>query len=54
MPNYVFSHVHPVEFFSHRCPQLWFAAQGGTAADIDRLIKDGANKEAEDAVRAKW
>ena len=30
-----------------------YAAREGKAADVDRLIKDGANTEAEDWVRAQ-
>ena len=33
--------------------QLIAAAQHGKTADVDRLIKDGANMEAKDEVRAQ-
>ena len=33
--------------------QLITAAKNGKAADVDRLIKDGANMEVKDTVRAQ-
>ncbi len=36
------------------CAQLIDAATNGKAADVDRLIKDGAYKEAKDRVRSSF
>jgi hypothetical protein len=51
VPTY---HVLSMSHHRHIVKQLLKAAQNGKSANVDRLIKDGANKEAEDWVRTSF